>query len=282
MPTKYATFNTADIASNMQYSFYQDGSGPLAYLGAWEYGADMAALPQHSYSEPSTPKNRRDVREANGLIYTAPKTCHDAFLTAREVHVHLLKTEKKLVDDGHSGKALADALTKKLTPALKELSVATAQIVTVRDRLASGKEKLISTFEDAGESEAQQVAFDLALAAKVNEIAKEQATTIKAGMIPPSLNDERIMAAVWRTPHALHGLDSVATAMLRESYFAKSNPLTAQAHTMINDMLESARGALAGAVLTIEAMTHAKAGDVFKLINGGDWLAGASNRVNTR
>lgn len=261
--------------------------GETYIIGRWTLGVatgktSFEPSKQRSIPKDATERQQADYRHANGLLYIKPRFCFDAWVGARKELADVLALEHKLETEGYSDQALRDTLNKVLgTAALARLEFSIDKIYRMHQEAAILYEKLSTDFGGFGETEARAAVYDLALVEKFNAMTLIE-RSVWGHLIKreDGAIDRRMLAALFRSPRALHNLSDQDMRDLQVAYFRGEWPQTASAVTVLNQAVLAAHDGLrAAANLIGERCGVGRAGVAAVMGDADDWLQADFNSV---
>ncbi|WP_422902390.1 hypothetical protein [Propionivibrio sp.] len=197
----------------------------------------------------------------------------DVFKNARANNLFMLGEQKRLAGLGYTQKALIDAIKQKVNFAFSELDTLAQNVMAEKDRAAALVLLTQTTFKKSSESEAQQIAFDLAVIAKLGILSPAERGSLSQGDLMPRLDSDRLQAALSRVPAEIHGLPADQVDLMRTIYAAKTWPRSTHATGLVGDMVAAAARAITSAVVTLEKLSGTPDGSLFNKLSGGKFFA---------
>lgn len=288
MHVKVATLQTANAIDDLSYGFLDNG-GTLTYLGHWTFGmpdattTGLEGLPVFDMPKDATPRVRRDVIAANGLMVVQPRKVFEAFKEARAISLTMADEAQVLSGKGYRSDALIERMAPRVKVALRALDEQGAIVMAADQRCDELHAECVSDFPDDGETELQRVMFDSAIVARMEPLGSVERQQFAEGIVPKRFDDARMIAALLRTPHAMHGIDAASMVLIQDAYARVARPNTAVAIGVLRDMTKAARLAAAGAVASLVPVSGMPPDQCFgSLLRSGEYLAAVRQLVATK
>ena len=296
-------------AGALKYDAGTDPSGRLLLLGRWTwFDADgdpgLRVLPRLATT--ASPRLKRDHRTAEELRAGWVRPIHDAFMTSRLICDWAVQQLHEIGQDRVMPKVIAQMLAERAEVKFPEFDRAIRKLVQARDRLNEVRATLAreavavedqSTFatmlqidsitapDDDDKSDAAQLrseatkamtsaVFDVAICQSLRPLDEtDKQLLIERRALPKSLDDPRVLAAIFRSPRPLIPLTDEEMQAAAEMGFAKNWPLTAKVADAVAEMIDETRVVAAQAACELGGMLdRMRPHDIFKRIAGGLWL----------
>lgn len=278
--------------------FANSGGRNAINVGGWRWGAATPLPPLPPVVSGGTFEQREDLRTARSLERRSPKLLQVLALSG-EILVEAAQGESELRAEGFTANALANALAQqseefrkeRFGDSILEAAQAAGALTKARRDLASlgfrvsdgdgylralelddpGKDDGGSSREAA--SAAQTAVYDMAIANKLKPLSSaERALVLNETELPRVLDDDRVLAALFRSPRAMLPFDNDEMRAIASMAFVRTWPQTALIAGAMEKMAEGIRPVVGRTLLTLgKRLNPNDPYEAFMKTPGGRW-----------